>query len=370
MALISRRNLLVASAAVAVTAHAPVSAKFGSSPPMRMLNVNGVRLAVHDVGSGPVVMLLHGFPGLAFTWRHQIPALVSAGYRVLAPDLRGYGRSEAPEEVEAYGIEHLTGDLVGILDALNISKAIFMGHDWGGLLAWQMPLLHASRVEGVVSVNTPYIPHWMLWLHPDLVEAALPPGRTFVANPLSDPIEQMRHVYGSDMYVLLFQSGPEADVAMAQDVRSTLRHSYRKNLITSAEWHKLPREVANMAYYGQPIPRQPPGRDVLADWELEFYTAAFKQTGFTPAINWYRNLAHNWQTGLKVEQSVRVPALMISGEHDVVLRPSMTAAMGRYVPDLERHVIAGSWHWVPEEKPDTLNRLVTSWLRRRFPAGA
>ena len=363
---LSRRTLLLGSAATAMTSAAPAFAQSPAMPPVRMVKANGINLAMHEAGSGPAVILLHGFPGLAYTWRHQMPALAAAGYRVIAPDLRGYGRSDAPEAVEDYDIAHLTGDLLGLLDALGVDKAVFMGHDWGGLLAWQMPLLHQARVAGVISVTTPFIPHWMLWLHPDLVRAALPEGRTFVADPHVDPIAQMRGIYSPEMYVLLFQDGKAADAAMNRNPRATLRNGYRKDLMTSADWDELPPPVANMEYYGQPFPAKLPGQDVLTAEELDVYAKQFERTGFTPAINWYRNLSRNWKAGRGLDQTIRVPSLMISAEHDVVLRPSITDGMGAHVPDLERHVVADSWHYLPEEKPEELNRLTISWLTRRF----
>lgn len=364
---ISRRTLLAASGAAALVAALPSGAQTPAMPAARMIRTNGIRLAVHEAGDGPAIMLLHGFPGLSYTWRHQVPTLVAAGYRVIVPDLRGYGMSDAPEAVEAYDIAHLIGDLVGLLDALALDKAIFMGHDWGGLLAWQMPVLHPGRVAGVIGVNTPFMPHWTLWLHPDLVAATKPTLKGFKADPAADPIAQMRKVYSPDMYVLMFQDGKQADIAMARDVRASLRNAYRKNLGTAAGWNKLPREVANMEYYGKPIPATLPGSDVLTAQELDYYTTRFERTGFTPAINWYRNMSRNWKAGRSRSQTIRVPAMMVSAEHDVVLRPSMADGMERFVPDLEKHVVADCWHWTPEEKPDELNRLVLSWLQRRFP---
>jgi soluble epoxide hydrolase/lipid-phosphate phosphatase len=364
---LSRRSLLIGAGAAAVSAAMPAFAVTPAMPPVRMVRTNGINLAVYEAGSGPAIVLLHGFPGLAFSWRHQIPAFVAAGYRVIAPDLRGYGRSEAPGKVEDYDIAHLTGDLVGLLDALDVDKAIFVGHDWGGLLAWQMPLLHPRHVAGVIGVSTPYIPHWMLWLHSDLVAPALPAGQTLAADPKADPVAQMRRVYSPEMYVLKFQDGRSADDAMARDARATLRASYRTDLMTKAAWKDLPREAANMEYYGRTLPLKLPGRDVLNTAELDHYASHFQHTGFTPAINWYRNLSRNWKAGLSLDQTIRVPSLMVSGEHDVVLRPSMTKGMKAHVPDLERHVVANCWHWLPEEKPHELNRLALSWLARRFP---
>lgn len=364
----TRRRLLVAFGAAAASTLVPAFAQQTTMPPVRMVRTNGINLAVYEAGSGPAVVLLHGFPGLAFTWRHQIPALVAAGYRVIVPDLRGYGLSDTPEDVDSYDIAHLTGDLVGLLDALDVEKAVFAGHDWGGLLAWQMPLFHEVRVTGVISANTPFIPHWMLWLHPDLVDAVLPEHRTFRADPSVDPIAQMRQIYSPDMYVLKFQDGKTADTVMNRDPRGTVRASLRKDLITSAEWDRLAPAVAHMEYYGQPLPDPLPGRDVLNARELEFYVEHFERTGFTPAINWYRNLSRNWKAGLAIDQTIRVPSMMISAAHDVVLRPSMTAGMDAYVKDLEKHVVADCWHWPPEEKPQEFNQLVTSWLERRLPS--
>lgn len=366
MASVSRRTFL--GGAAAMTAAAPSFAQSADMPAVRMIQANGIRLAVYEAGSGPAVVLLHGFPSLAFGWRKQIPALVAAGYRVIAPDLRGYGLSDAPAPVEAYDIGHLTGDVVGLLDALGIERAVFMGHDWGGLIAWQMPLLHPRRTAGVIGVNTPFIPHWMLWLHPDLVAPALPVGRRFSADASRDPVAQMREVYSSNMYVLLFQDGHEADRAMERDPRATLRNSMRKNLMRSTEWADLPPAVANMEYYGQPIPKELPGSDVQSPAELDVFADHFRRTGFTPGINWYRNLSRNWRAGRNLDQTIRVPSLMISASEDVVLRPSMTDQMADYVPDLERHTIRDCWHWTPEEKPEELNRLAISWLNRRFPA--
>lgn len=363
---LSRRAFIAGLGAAATTAAMPAFSQTSIMPPMRIVRANGINLAVYEAGAGPAVVLLHGFPGLAFTWRHQIPALVEAGYRVIVPDLRGYGLSDAPAAVEDYDIAHLTGDVIGVLDALGLEEAVLAGHDWGGLLAWQTALFHEQRVAGVISFNTPHIPHWMLWLHQDLVDAALPPGHKFVADPDADPISQMRQVYSPQMYVLMFQDGHLADEMMARDVRKTLRSALRKDLGTPADWGNLPPLVANMEYYGQSLPAVLPGSDVLNSGELDFYVRHFERTGFTPSINWYRNITRNWKAGLEVDQTIRVPSLLVSAANDVVLRPSMAIGMEAHVPDLETHVIADCWHWTPEEQPDEVNRLITSWLGRRY----
>ncbi|WP_435170357.1 alpha/beta fold hydrolase [Falsirhodobacter sp. 1013] len=365
---ISRRFLMMGLGAVALSASLPAMARQVAMPAVRMIRTNGIDLAVYEAGSGPAVVLLHGFPGLAYTWRHQIPALVAAGYRVIAPDLRGYGLSDRPEPLEAYDLAHLTGDIVGMLDELGIEQAIFVGHDWGGLLSWQLPLFHLQRVRGVVSFNTPHIPHWMLWLHPALVDPVLPEGHNFVADPRKDPIAQMREVFSPDMYVLMFQNGHAADDIMNTDPRAALRGALRKDLGGPEGWPDLPMVIKNMEYYGQPAPAQLPGQDVLTADELDFYVRHYERTGFTPANNWYRNISRNWEAGLNVDQAIHVPSLMISAANDVVLQAAMTDGMEAYVPDLEKHVVKDCWHWTPEEKPEESNALLLSWLNRRFPA--
>lgn len=148
----------------------------------RYVETNGIRMAVYEEGHGVPVVMSHGFPELAYSWRHQIPALAAAGFRAIAPDQRGYGLTDRPQAIDAYDIHHLTADLVGLLDALKIDKAVFAGHDWGGIVTWAMPLLHPSRVAGVIGVNTPFMPR----------------------APM-DPIALMRAAFGDDMYIVFFQ---------------------------------------------------------------------------------------------------------------------------------------------------------------------
>src|ERR1700690_4392220 len=120
----------------------------------RYVETNGIRMAVYEEGKGPPVVLCHGFPELAYSWRHQIPALAAAGFHAITPDQRGYGLTDRPQPVDAYDIHYLTGDLVGVLDAMKLEKAVFVGHDWGGIVAWGMAQLHPKRVAGVIGVNT------------------------------------------------------------------------------------------------------------------------------------------------------------------------------------------------------------------------
>ena len=168
-------------------------------PPARRVEVSDVTLSIHEAGSGPAVVLCHGFPELAYSWRHQLPALADAGFRAIAPDQRGYGASERPEPVDAYDLEHLTGDLVGLLDALGIERAVFAGHDWGGFVAWAMPVLHPGRTAGVIGVNTPYLP-----------------------RPAFPPTQMMRALVGGldeKLYLLWFQQPGVAEAVLGQHTR-------------------------------------------------------------------------------------------------------------------------------------------------------
>src|ERR1700744_5861101 len=174
--------------------------KMLNMPAPKMIKTNGIDMAVYESGpkDGLPVVLCHGFPELAFSWRYQIKALGDAGYHVLAPDQRGYCLTSRPANVEDYDMKHLTGDLTGLLDAFGIDKAVFVGHDWGGLVIWQMPIYYPTRVSGVIGVNTPFLP-----------------------RPPIDPIMGMRALYGDDMYIVYFQKPDEPDAALAKDVRKT-----------------------------------------------------------------------------------------------------------------------------------------------------
>lgn len=311
----------------------------------RYVETNGIRMAVYEQGAGVPVVMCHGFPELAYSWRHQLPAIAAAGFRAIAPDQRGYGHTDRPQAIESYDIHHLTGDLVGMLDALKIDKAVVVGHDWGGVVAWSMPLLHPSRVAGVIGVNTPFMPR----------------------APM-DPIALMRMAYGEDMYIVFFQKPGVADALLAEDVGKTIRFFYRKSSMTPEEFDKRPAEERNLALVKALATDEGlwPGDQVLRRNELEIYVDAFTRTGFTGGVNWYRNFTRNWQTTENVVQKIDVPCLMISAANDIVLRPSMTAGMENFIADLEKHVIADCGHWTQAEKPDELNRLMIDWLKRRF----
>jgi len=312
------------------------------------VRANGITIAIRDEGSGPAVVLCHGFPELAYSWRHQVPALVAAGFRVVAPDQRGYGGTDRPADPAAYDIHHLTGDLVGLLDALDIERAVFVGHDWGGIIAWQMPLLHPTRSAGVIGVNLPYFP------------------RAF-----APPVAIFRQLFGDNYYVCHFQQPGVADAALACDPRRVFTQLMRRGVpIAQAEARlaalgRMPNMV-EMVYEGEPL-----GAPLLDEEALGVYVETFTRTGFTGGINWYRNLDRNWETTPALDGArIEVPSLMVTAEWDAVLRPEMAEPMRGFVPDLEIHMIEACGHWTQQEKPAELNAIMIDWLRRRFGGGA
>jgi pimeloyl-ACP methyl ester carboxylesterase len=327
-------------------------------PAVRFTTTNGIRMAYYEAGPAedPIpIVLCHGWPELAYSWRHQIKGLAAAGYRVIAPDQRGYGLSDRPDPVEAYDMEHLTGDLVGLLDALAIRKAIFVGHDWGGFVVWNMGLRHPDRVAGVIGVNTPHFPR----------------------APM-DPIELFRRRYGERMYIVQFQNPDRApDRIFADNVETTFSFFMRKPIkraqaadgenaseagigASSTVSLDFPRMVK--AYHPSFDRREP----ILTDAEMAVFVSTFKRTGFTGGINWYRNFSRNWQRSADLDHTVRVPSLMIMAEHDLVLPPSAADGMERIVPDLTRHLVRDCGHWTQQEKPAEVTDTIIRWRKARF----
>ncbi|MCH8072794.1 MAG: alpha/beta hydrolase [Proteobacteria bacterium] len=313
-------------------------------PAPTIVNTGGINLAVHEMGEGPPVILIHGFPELAYSWRHQLPALASAGYRAIAPDMRGYGGSDKPPQVDDYTIQKLIGDVEGLMAALSIDKAVVIGHDWGAMLTWQMALLAPQRMAGLITLNIPHIP-----------------------RPPINPISYMRWKLGKDFYIVNFQKSDEADRRFAEDPRRFINVMMRRRQFSrgpSATGSKKRRPLNLIAALDQD---QPAGEALLSAEELDVYADAFAAGGFTGPINWYRNWARNWKSTKGVDQTVRVPALFVGAANDIIISQSQIEAMRPFVPDLEIQMIEECGHWTQQEKPDELNRIIIDWLTRRYP---
>jgi len=315
-----------------------------SFPDLDFIDTNGIRMAVHELGAGPPVILLHGFPELAFSWRHQLPALAAAGYRAIAPDQRGYGATDKPGGVADYTIQHLIGDVVGLLDAYNLERALFVGHDWGALVLWQMALLEPERMAGLINLNIPFFP------------------RTPV-----DPISLMRDFLGDDFYIVNFQDSNEADLKCDADPGHVFDVMMRKNQITRAQFDALPKEKKAFSLIAALARTELSGEPLLTEDEHRVYTKAYQAGGFAGPINRYRNWTHNWESTKEVEQIVKVPTLFMGAEDDVIVAPAQIEAMKPHVPELEIHIIKKCGHWTQQEKPGEVNSVMLEWLGRHYP---
>jgi pimeloyl-ACP methyl ester carboxylesterase len=307
-------------------------------PEPTLISVNGVELEVFEAGrqnAGRPIVLCHGWPELAFTWRHQIPALVAAGHHVIAPNQRGYGNSSRPAEVTAYDIEHLSGDLVALLDHYGYEDATFVGHDWGAFVVWGLALLHPGRVNKVINLSLPY-----------QVRGERP------------WIEVLEEYFGGDFYFVHFNRQPGvADAVLDDNTAQFLRNLYRKN-VPPAE----PRP--GMAFINLARAQKPLGEPVMSDSELAVFVSAFASSGFTGGINWYRNLDRNWHLLADVDPVIRQPTLMIYGDRDTVAK---LENLTEFVPNAEV-VNLDCGHWIQQEKPEQTTQAILKWLEQQDAA--
>jgi pimeloyl-ACP methyl ester carboxylesterase len=306
-------------------------------PTPTMVAVNGVELEIFEAGrenAGRPIVLCHGWPEHAYSWRHQIAALAAAGYHVIAPNQRGYGNSSRPNEVTDYDIEHLSGDLAALLDHYGYESATFIGHDWGAFVVWGLTLLHPDRVNKVVALSLPY------------QERGHQPW-----------VEGMEAVLGADFYFVHFNRQPGvADAVLDEHTFQFLRNLYRKNEPPSEPQPGM--AMINLARAGTPL-----GEPLMSDDELAVFVSAFESSGFTASINWYRNLDRNWHLLADVDPIIRQPALMIYGDRDPIRRSEHLAA---FVPNVEV-VSLDCGHWIQQEKPEATNRMILEWLEQQEP---
>jgi pimeloyl-ACP methyl ester carboxylesterase len=312
----------------------------------RTLATNGVDIHVIEVGdpAAPPVILCHGFPELAYSWRHQLPALADAGYHAVAPDQRGYGRSSRPEAIADYDIAHLTGDLLGLLDDLGRERAVFVGHDWGALVVWALALRSPGRVAGVVAMSVPFMPR----------------------NEARPPVESMRFLF-RDMffYMLYFQEPGVADADLGADPATTMRRMLGGLRVVDGAAVDPARMFAND---GRGFVERLPEPDGLPDWlapaELDHYIAEFTRTGFTGGLNWYRNFDRNWELLAPTQGAkVTVPARLVAGSADpVMLMTPPTTQDGWLADDRGTVIVDGAGHWLQQERPAEVNAALVEFL--------
>ncbi|WP_241094968.1 alpha/beta fold hydrolase [Marinicauda algicola] len=319
-------------------------------PPARRVKCGEVTLSVHEAGpeDGVPVLLLHGWPELALSWARQIEDLAGAGYRVIAPDNRGFGASDVPHEVEAYGIDHLVGDYTGLLDALGIEKAVWVGHDWGGIAMWHAAALKPERFLGAAGVCTPHLPRG--------------------SKP---PTEVLEGMAGEEHYIIRFQDEDFDDFWKGRE-EAFFAFVFMPPPPTG-ELDKLPASVTH-------LPRRferwlergglKSEADCVVPAHLRArYAKAYAHTGFRGGFNWYRNLDANWQRMAGVDLRLKMPCKMISAEADFMLPPKLAQFMPVLCSDLDMDVIAEVGHWVQYEAPDQLSAQLIDWLGRRFGKG-
>lgn len=315
----------------------------------RTIETNGIQMHVVEAGpqAGQLIVLCHGFPESWYSWRHQIDALSRAGYRVVAPDMRGYGKTDKPHAIDQYSMFHLVGDVVGLLDALKAPTAVVVGHDWGAPVAWNCALMRPDRFPAVAGMSVPFFPRGV--------------ARPTTTMPATDD---------AIFYQSYFQMPGVAEAEFEADVARTIRNF---QWLWSGEGDPALRSRATMVarsggfLAGKPVP------DILPAWltqpDLDFYTSEFQNSGFRGPLNWYRNMDRNWeQMAPWAGAKLTVPALYIVGELDMLLT---FRGMDRLIPNLEifvpnlreKLIIPNSGHWIQRERPAEINAALLRFLR-------
>ena len=301
-------------------------------PNAETIKTNGVNLEVFHKGQGSPIVLCHGWPEHAYSWRHQIDPLVEAGYHVIIPNQRGYGNSSIPEEIEDYDIAHLTGDLLGLLDHFGYQDAVFVGHDWGAIVVWNLALMHPKRVSGIINLSVP-----------------------FMERGQREWVSFWEDALGGDFYIVHFNRQPGvADAAFEENPRKFLNNLYR-----TEQWHEAPPNLpAGMPLISLAKADAMPGNLMMAEKDLDVFVQALETSGFTGGINWYRNFSRNWHLTENYTPLIKQPTLMIYGDYDSV--PKGKNLLDRAPNTTIVNLPCG--HWIQQEKPEETNRAMINWL--------
>ena len=309
------------------------------------LQSGDLRMQVASRGGGPLVLLCHGFPELWLSWRGQLAALADAGYRAVAPDMRGYGGTDAPAAVDQYTMLHLVGDMVGLVKALGETQAVIVGHDWGAAVAWNAALLRPDIFRAVVGMSVPFAP----------------PGRV-------DLLSALRREGVDDFYMQYFQEAGVAENELERDVAAAIRLINFNGSGDGPDRQAFGRLQPGSGFLGGMVDPA-----ILPDWLngglLAAYEAEFRRTGFRGGLNWYRNITRNWELLAPWRGAViRQPSMFIAGTRDGVLQfPASRAQIdrfGRTLPGLrECHLIEGAGHWIQRERTETVNHLLVDFLK-------
>jgi pimeloyl-ACP methyl ester carboxylesterase len=313
----------------------------------RMIETNGIRLHVAEQGEGPLVILCHGFPECWYSWRHQLPALAKAGFRAVAPDLRGYGRSDRPEEVEKYTILHNIGDIVGLVDALGAKQAVIAGHDIGTAIAWQTALLRPDRFSAVIALS--------------------PPFRSRGFGDSGPPTTLMPRTENAVFYQLFLQN-PAAEAALERDLRLTFRYQFYTlsgDRPPSAGIGGLPPGM--MPRKGGFMTDPPSLPAWVTESDIDVYVKEYARSGFHGPLAWWRNIDRGWELMAPFAgAAVTVPALYMAGDHDFVAAvfSQDIAKQSALVPKLRPPImLAGCGHWTQQERAAEVSAAMIDFLR-------
>jgi len=311
----------------------------------RHVQAGGLSMHIAEAGTGPLVLLLHGFPESWYSWRHQLIALAAAGYHAVAPDQRGYGRTGGPDDAESYTMLHLAGDVIGLMDALGAEQAVLAGHDWGAPVAWNTALLRPDRIRGVIGLSVPYTPRGS-----------------------APPVEMLRALFTDGFYICYFQQPGIADAELSRDPRDTFRR-----LLTAASGDGQAGGVPVVPPVGKfldlcPEPAELPAW--LTERDIEVFAAEFTESGFTRPLNWYRSMDLSWELMAPWQHAIlRVPAAYLAGDRDLAVSflggPAVLDNLGSVVPDLrDARLLAGCGHWTQQERPGEVTDAMVSFLAR------
>jgi pimeloyl-ACP methyl ester carboxylesterase len=321
----------------------------------RMVKTNGIRMHFAEQGDGPLVILCHGFPESWYSWRHQLYALADAGFHVVAPDQRGYGETDRPDDASAYTLCHLAGDIVGLIHALGEKECVIVGHDWGAPVAWNCALLRPDLIRAVALLSVPFLPN-------------------FYDGPV--PTEGMKKLSGADMmfYQLYIQEPGKVEAELELDVQASMLGFLYAASATPAPEHRWRFLFPRSQRFIDTMPVAPDLPPWLNPEDLTYFTREFERTGFRGGLNWYRNLDRNRELLAFLKGSlVRQPSLFLAGSEDAVITMYREAyeKLEQSMPDLRAKVlIPDAGHWVQQEKPAEVNRRLLAFLASVYPEKA
>jgi pimeloyl-ACP methyl ester carboxylesterase len=308
----------------------------------RTIKTNGINLNIAEAGSGPLVLMVHGWPESWYSWRHQLRALADAGYHAVAPDVRGYGRSDAPQPIEAYSMKELTADMAGIIDALGEAPAVIAGHDWGAPIAWNSALLYPDKFRAVIGMSVPY-----------------------TGRPAAPPLKTFAEIFkDSFFYIDYFQNVGVAEKELEADPRRTMKlvlyAACGDSTFSGFAGKPKGQGLLDGMHDPDPLPSW------LTDADIDFYAGEFTRAGFRGGINRYRNMDRDWEELASLaDAKITQPALFLAGEKDgvIAMNPSGLETMKQYVPNVKIVLFPGAGHWTQQERPAEVNAEMIAFLK-------